>query len=176
MKYLALLRGINVGGRRKVLMADLKLLFNTLGFANISTYIQSGNIFFEATEEKRVLESTITTAIINTFDFEVPVTVIEVDQLQNLVNKNPYAINSAIERLHVTFLKEKPNQELVNKIKEVDVSPDLFEVIENFVFLNIEGKYHKSKLSNNFIEKKLKVSATTRNWKTINKLIELSKK
>lgn len=176
MKYLIFLRGINVGGHRRVLMADLKKLFNDLGFNNVSTYIQSGNVLFETTKDKQDIETSVTEGIANTFGFEVPVIVISLIELQSLLSKNPYTVNTAIKRLHVIFLKDLPSKELIDKIKESDFTPDLFKVVENYVFLNIEDKYHKSKLSNNFFERQLNVNATTRNWKTINKLIEISEK
>ena len=174
MKYLAILRGINVGGHRKILMADLKVLFTTLGFENISTYIQSGNVFFETNKERKDIENSIVKGIEDTFGFKVPVIIIQVEELKAIKSKNPYVENNGVEKLHVTFLNEKPSKEIVDEINGMDFTPDKFSVIERLVFLNIEGKYHKSKLSNNFFEKKLGVVATTRNWKTINKLIELS--
>lgn len=174
MKYIAVLRGINVGGHRKILMADLKLLLMKLGLTNITTYIQSGNVIFEATENKEVLEEKITQGIYDSYGFEVPVIVILVTVFEELLSANPYLGNTAVEKLHVTFLKEIPLKENIEGLKGLEVTTDRFQIIEQTVFLAIKDKYHKSKLSNNFFEKQLKVRATTRNWKTITKLIELS--
>ena len=174
MKYITILRGINVGGHKKILMADLKALLNQLGLINIATYIQSGNVIFEATEKKDVLEQKITKVIYENYGFDVPVIVIPTNVFEKLAVINPYLNNTAVEKLHVTFLKESPNKEYVKNLESVEITTDKFIIIDQAVFLAIDNKYHKSKLSNNFFEKRLKVTATTRNWKTITKLIELS--
>ena len=176
MKYIAILRGINVGGHRKILMADLKLLLAQLNLRSIITYIQSGNVIFETNEPKQALEEKIALLIQENYDFEVPVIVIPAAIFKKLSALNPYINNTAAERLHVTFLKESPSEENILLTEDFTCDPDRFSIIEQAVFLNIEDKYHKSKLSNNFFENQLKVTATTRNWKTITKLIELSEK
>lgn len=176
MKYIAILRGINVGGHKKILMADLKLLLTQLGLMNITTYIQSGNVIFEATETKEILEEKITKTIHRNYDFEVPVIVIPTNVFRKLSSVNPYLNNTTVEKLHVTFLKQSPNNEYIAKLENLEVTADKFIIIDQAVFLAIDDKYHKSKLSNNFFEKQLKVTATTRNWKTVMKLIELSNK
>ena len=177
MKYIALLRGINVGGRRKVLMADLKLLLEQLNLTNIITYIQSGNVIFEADETKEVLENKITKGIYENYNFDVPVIVIPVTVFEKISSLNPYLNNTALEKLHVTFLKQLPSKENITQLENLEITTDnKFKVIEQTVFLAIEDKYHKSKLSNAFFEKQLKVNATTRNWKTIMKLTALNDK
>ena len=175
MKYLAILRGINVGGHRKILMKDLKELLSNLGLTEIKTYIQSGNVVFQSKESLTVLETTIAQIIKKNYNFEVPVIIIPVADLQKIPQLNPYLNTTAVEKLHVTFLSSLPETEKIEKIASTDFLPDKFRIIAQTVFLCIDGKYHKSKLSNNFFEKELKVTATTRNWKTIMKLIELSK-
>ncbi len=80
-----------------------------------------------------------------------------------------------ISHLHLTFLKQNAIQENINHIRTYDFEPDRFEIDNQAVFVYCEGKYHQSKLTNNFFEKKLKVGATTRNWKTVLKLLELSR-
>lgn len=176
MKYITILRGVNVGGHKKILMADLKVLLNQLGLTNITTYIQSGNVIFEATEKKDVLEQKIAKIIYENYGLDVPVIVIPTNVLEKLANINPYLSNIAVEKLYVTFLKEKPSTENRVQLENLEITLGKFTLIEQVVFLAIEDKYHKSKLSNNFFEKQLNVTATTRNWKTITKLIELSNK
>lgn len=106
----------------------------------------------------------------------MPIIIRSVEEIKHLVETNPYLKKEGvqIENLCVTFLSEVPTEENLEKINTYDYSPDLFQIIANNTFLFIEGKYHKSKLTNNFFEKKLQVSATTRNWKTVSKLLELS--
>ena len=176
-KLISILTGINVGGKRKILMADLRKLYDELGFKNSQTYIQSGNVFFDYTGKKKIaaIESMIYEAIHKAYGFEVPVIVRTVAEIRNAYNNNPFATeDTAIEHLHLTFLKEIPTAEHLEKINTYDYPSDQFKIIGKDAYIYCEGKYHKSKLTNNFFEKKLKVAATTRNWKTMKKLLELS--
>lgn len=178
-KYIAILRGINVGGKRKILMADLKELFSKLGFSYIETYIQSGNVIFnmKTKEDNLILANKIEQSILKNFKFEVPVIVRSVDEFKDVISKNIFAKEKEtdIERLHLTFLKEVPETEKSEKIKSYNYYPDNFKIIGKNVFVYCSGKYSDSKLTNSFFENKLQVSATTRNWKTVLKLSELSK-
>ena len=177
-KYIAILRGINVGGKRKILMADLKTIFSKLEFTNIETYIQSGNVIFISKKDASNinLSNKIERAISENYNFEVPVIVMSVTELNEAISKNPFFEKNEldIERLHLTFLKAMPETNILEKIKTYDSSPDKFKIINKNVFVYCSGKYSNSKLTNKFFETKLKVSATTRNWKTVLKLSELS--
>ena len=174
-KKIAILRGINVGGKRKILMKDLKALCENLGLEQIQTYIQSGNLIFKSDNQNSELEKILEKVILEKFEFEVPVIVRDSKELKIASRRNPFfRQNSDINSLHLTFLKEKPSNENFDKIQTYNYEPDKFKINENDVFIYCEGKYHQSKLSNNFFEKKLKVGATTRNWKTVLKLIDLS--
>jgi uncharacterized protein (DUF1697 family) len=174
-KHIAILRGINVGGKRKILMADLKQLFKDLNFSDVTTYIQSGNVIFSSkkSEDTLSLANKIEKSISKNYDCTVPVIVRTADEIENAILKNPFikGEETNIERLHLT---EKETEKL-EKIKTYNYSPDLFEIIDRDVFVYCSGKYHNSKLTNNFFENKLKISATTRNWKTVLKLSQLSK-
>lgn len=175
---IAILRGINVGGKRKILMADLKELMGNLGFQNIQTYIQSGNLIFNVNDklENKEITQEIERAILKKFDFEVPVIVLSAEEIENAVANNPYYKAGAdINKLHLTFLNEVPNKDKQEIAESFDYTPDQFEIIGRNAFIYCEDSYHKSKLTNDFFEKKLKVKATTRNWKTVLKLWELSK-
>ena len=175
-KKIAILRGINVGGKRKILMADLKALCQKLGWTNVVTYIQSGNLIFDSEKQNSQLENTLEKAISSKYGFDVPVIIRNADELQTSIGNNSFAAGDTdITKLHLTFLKEKPSEENVEKIKTYNYEPDKFEIEEKHVFIYCAGKYHQTKLTNNFFENKLKVGATTRNWKTILKLQELSR-
>ncbi|MPQ48255.1 DUF1697 domain-containing protein [Marinifilum sp. N1E240] len=174
-RYISLLRGINVGGKRKILMADLKALYTEMGFKNCVSYIQSGNVIFETQEHSnQELAKSIQEAISKKYGFDVPVIVRTKDEWEQSIKANPYAENCDTASLHLTFLSEVPNAELIKVAKDKDFSPDEFQIINHDVFLHIPGKYHQTKISNQFFEKNLKVSATTRNWKTVMKLWELA--
>ena len=173
-KFVAILRGINVGGRRKLPMSDLKELFQNLGYFEVKTYIQSGNVIFSAEAEEKEIEKAVENAIFEAFNFEVPVICRSAEEFKQSASKNPFFEDAAveIERLHLTFLKELPEQTKVEKLKEYNFYPDEFLVSEKDIYIYCSGKYSDSKLSNSFFENKLKVPATTRNWKTVLKLAE----
>jgi len=177
-KKIAILRGINVGGKRKILMADLRSLCEKLGMKEVQTYIQSGNVIFQADNSLSDTEwaDKIAQAITKKYGFEVPVIVMPAKQLAKLVQQNPFyeTEETDITRLHLTYLKEKPSKENRVATEAYNYEPDRFVINKQAVFIYCEGKYHKSKLTNTFFEKKLKVPATTRNWKTVLKLVELS--
>lgn len=97
-------------------------------------------------------------------------------EIAKVANNNPFLQQKEtdITQLHLTFLKELPTSENLSKINAYNYEPDQFVMEGKNAFIFCEGKYHKSKLTNSFFEKKLKVTATTRNWKTVLKLLELS--
>ena len=176
--YISILRGINVSGQKKILMVDLKLLFEKLKFENVTTYIQSGNVVFKSSTELTDLELSkmIEAEIFKKYKFEVPVISRTKKELENVISSNPFLKekNIRIEKLHVTFLSEKPNNDLVESIGHLNFSPDQFFINEKEVYLYIPESYGETKLSNKFFENKLKVTATTRNWKKVNKLAEIT--
>jgi len=176
-KYISILRGINVGGNRKILMKELKVLYEKLGFAEVETYIQSGNVVFESdlTLLTADLEAKIEQAIIETFGFDVSVIIRTADEWAKSIVNNPFwkEKDADIDRLHLTCLKEVPSPELLEKIKLFQFLPDRYEVIGRDVFIFCAAGYGTSKLVNSFFESKLKVPATTRNWKTVMKLNEM---
>lgn len=176
-KYIAILRGINVGGKRKILMADLRLHFQELGFTNIQTYIQSGNVVFETNgeENRQNIAVKVEKQIHETYGFEVPVIVRTADEIRQIVSENTFLKEGvAIEKLYLTFLKEQPAPESIDKIKSYNYSPDRYKIMGSNVYGLCASKYSNTKYTNNFFEKKLKTSATTRNWKTVLKLLKMT--
>ncbi len=175
-KRIAILRGINVGGKRKLPMADLKALLTQLNFSNVITYIQSGNVVFDTEQDlsDEALSQLLEKDIANTFQLDVPVIIRSPEALKSAVETNPFLKDADIAQLHLTFLSTEPANNLAQEIATIDFAPDQFHIQGNDVFIQCEGKYHQTKLSNTFFEKKLKVKATTRNWKTVMKLLELS--
>ncbi len=177
MKHIALLRGINVGGKRKILMADLRALFEELGFTAVETYIQSGNVVYDDLKTVNPVESVrrIMDAVREQYGYEVPVMVLPATELKIAFDQNPYFQTNPedVNKLHLTFLSDLPEKEKADAIAEIDFAPDQFVMTGKHVFIWCEGKYHESKLTNNFFEKKLGVQATTRNWRTVMKLAEM---
>jgi len=177
MRFIAILRGINVGTGRKVPMADLKNLCESLGLKNVQTYIQSGNLFFEMAQPEPVsaLETRLQKAFSETFGFEIPVLIRTSEEWAESIAQNPFlkGENADIDRLHLTCLKELPSPELLEKIRTFQYLPDRYEIIGRDVFIFCAAGYGTSKLVNSFFESKLKTPATTRNWKTVIKLNEM---
>ncbi|MBD0402773.1 DUF1697 domain-containing protein [Flammeovirga sp. EKP202] len=173
-KYISLLRGINVGGRRKILMKDLKELYQKEEVEELQTYIQSGNVLFQS---KAIVEAdfsqVIKERIQEQYGFDVPVITVDLQTLKNVVKLNPYfGENVSIDSLHLTVLSIIPEKDKLEQIVS-PVNGDEFFIHDRFVFIHCQGKYSQSKLSNQYFEKKLGVEATTRNWKTVEKLIAL---
>jgi uncharacterized protein (DUF1697 family) len=177
--YISILRGINVSGHRMIKMQTLKELFTDLGFENIQTYIQSGNIVFQHKKtDPQKLEKKIAKAITEKSTFDVPVIVKKLEELQQIIAANPFLKDKTKElaHLHITFLTDEPDTESVNKIKAGSYQPDEFYLVNKVIYLYCPNNYGNSKLTNGFFEKKLSLTATTRNWKTTNELINIALK
>jgi uncharacterized protein (DUF1697 family) len=175
--YIAILRGINVSGQKIIKMEVLKLLYMELGFQHVQTFIQSGNVIFQSSiSESGELESIITRKIEEIFNFYVPVIVLAREELKLIIENNPYAKieNIDVSLLHVTFLSELPASSNIDKLQHITFENDEFFIENKAIYLYIKGGYGKTKLSNNFFESKLKVKATTRNWKTTCELLKLA--
>lgn len=172
-KYVCILRGINVGGHNKILKDDLIELFECLNYKFVNTYIQSGNIGFSTSENRSTsdLAIDIQLAIADEFDLGLPVIVRSQNEMEEIVKNNPFDTE---ENVHLTFLKEIPSKEELEIIKKYNFTPDEYKIIGKNVYLKCGDKYSKTKLNNQFFERYLKVKATTRNWKTVKKLNQLS--
>ncbi len=174
--YLSLLRGINVSGQKSIKMLDLKALYETLQFTNVTTYIQSGNVVFKSTETNtQKIAELISNAIKTQYHFDVPVTVITATNLYDIAHNNTYVINNnhSIETLHVTLLNTSPTIDKLTLLSAGNYGADAYIINNTTVYLHCPSGYGTTKLSNNYLEAKLKTSATTRNWKTILKLLEI---
>ena len=172
--YISILRGINVSGQKKIIMADLVKLYEDLGFTDVKTYIQSGNVVFNSTKKvsNSLLVKQIETKINEIYGFQVPVIIRTVDELSKIIASNPFK-NETSENLYITFLSNLPNSNHLENLTELNYLLDEFIVIEKEIYLNVSS-YGTTKLSNSFFENKLKVTATTRNWNTVNKLLAIS--
>ncbi len=177
--YICILRGINVSGHRIIKMDALRNLFQKLLFQDIQTYIQSGNVIFKSDQQnKKQLEESIQSKILEVFGFEVSVLVKSIEELTTVFDNNPFIISGSedVSKLHVTFLSNKPDEINIESLSEVNFGSDKYKIINDVVYIFCpENGYGKSKLSNQLIESKLKVNATTRNWKTITQLLDLVK-
>jgi uncharacterized protein (DUF1697 family) len=177
--YISLLRGINVSGQKQIKMTDLKGLYEQLGFSNVETYIQSGNVIFKTNETltKTELESNIEKVIAQKYGFDVPVLILKLNDLKLAFNGVPFTQENQFEDFtYITFLKNIPNTTNIEPILLKDYSPERLVITNNIIYLYCPTGYGRTKLNNNFFESKLKVMATTRNYNTCLKLIELAEK
>ncbi len=173
--YIALLRGINVGGHKKIKMIELRTHLLAIELADVQTYIQSGNIVFKSEiKDVHKLEHIIHLKILKEYGFEVPVIVLTIDNLESAILNNPFK-EMELDKLCFTFLDEVPLTENLDQLNALDYSPEKFEVKAQTIFIYFPNGFGRAKLSNNLFENKLKVRATSRNWNTVNKLIEMSK-
>ena len=176
--YLSLLRGINVSGQKIIKMADLALLYKDLGFNEISTYLQSGNVIFTCpNNEPAGLVDHIEAAIKHRFGFDVTVIIRTQQELRQIIETNPFLGRQEInpDKLHVTFLRQLPSDAELGQLDIPNAGLDEFMVREREVFLFCPNGYGRTKLTNNVFEKRLKTPATTRNWKTIIALFDMTK-
>jgi uncharacterized protein (DUF1697 family) len=178
--YITLLRGINVSGHKTILMDDLKILFEKMDFGEVKTYIQSGNVVFMTggTFTDAELVQRIQQTVASKYNFYVPVFIRSREDLEKILADNPFLKEKDInpDRLHVTFLSDGPRPSDREAISKYDFSPDRFYLVRNEVYLYCPQGYGNTKISNLFFENRLKVNATTRNWKTVIKLVDLASK
>lgn len=175
--HIAFLRGINVNGKRKVPMQSLRALCESLGLKDVKTYIQSGNIVFKSSRQKTTsLETLLINAIEKEYEFEVPVIVKTIDEVEDILEQNPYKNKEELDanRVYFVLFNEVIIEEFLQKLEAETFVNEEFHVGENCIYLKCKIGYGKAKLDNNFIERKLKITATTRNYRTMNKLVELA--
>lgn len=175
--YISMIRGINVGGKR-IKMEDLRDLYGSLGFETVKTYIQSGNVIFKSdNDDSEDLAEQIQQKIFQTFNYQVEVVIRTMEELKKVIRSSPYA-DKEEEYLHVTFLSDTPSEAMVQTIDPENIkgikSSEEFVVQSREIYLYLPHGYGRTKLNNNFFEKKLGLNATTRNWKTVNKLLQMA--
>jgi uncharacterized protein (DUF1697 family) len=174
MVYISLLRGVNVGGR-KMLMAELKELYESLKFRQVTSYIQSGNIIFKSSNQKvEELEKEIEGELYENYDFQVPIFIRKVNEFKKIIEDNPFS-KEDLTKVYITFLKRKPENLSVNLIDDRKDESEKFQIREREIYLFLPQGYGRTKISNNFFENRFKLKATTRNWRTVNRLYKLAK-
>jgi len=172
--YIALLRGINVGGHKKVPMAELRELLSKSGFENVKTYIQSGNVTFQSSKtDTNSLEKRIKSLILGEFGFEVPILVRTNQQLKMIFNNCPFSDVKKTESYFV-LLSESPSKKNIDEVSAKTYPDDTYIIINDCIYLHCAKGYGRSKFNLNYFERKLNVKATARNYKTMVKLLSLS--
>ncbi|MCO5246738.1 MAG: DUF1697 domain-containing protein [Anaerolineae bacterium] len=175
--YIALLRGINVGGHKKIKMEDLRAMYEALGFENVASYVQSGNVVFDSAETKpAALAARIEAQIAKTFGHEVLVFIRDADDLRRIIAGNPFADRANINpaRLMVAFLNEPLTEAAVDALAASDDSDDEFVVAGKEIYLYFPDGSGRSKLAAALSGKKLGTASTTRNWNTVTALADMA--
>jgi len=175
-RYVALLRGVNVGGKNKLPMAELRAIYADVGCTDARTYIQSGNVVFTAApgaEEK--IRNAVARRITEQFGFKVPVVIRTGRELRKVAATNPF-LNSGADAasLHVAFLADAPAKAAVKSL-DPDRSPgDAFTLLGREIYLHTPNGVARTRLTNDYFDAKLGTISTVRNWRTVLKLVEMT--
>lgn len=175
-RHVGLLRGINVGGKHRVPMKELRALFERNGCADVETYIQSGNVVFRAPPAALAkLALSLPLAMEKTFGFPIPLVLRSADAMNRIVSANPFlAAGHPSDTLHVIFLRDLPD-DLAARGLDPERSPgDEFTILGQDVFVRCPNGVAKTKLTNAWLDSKLKTISTGRNWRTVMTLLELA--
>jgi uncharacterized protein (DUF1697 family) len=173
----ALLRGINVGGKNKLPMKDLAAMFAVAGCSDVRHFIQSGNILFRAAPRVSAnLPDVIAKAIKIKFGFGAPVLLRTIEEMEAVVARNPYFTKDVDENLlYVMFLAAQPDDAGIASLDPNRSQPDLYQVHGKEIFMHLTTGAAKTKLTNDYFDRRLATTSTSRNWRTVNKLLELMK-
>ncbi|MDP4551563.1 DUF1697 domain-containing protein [Alkalihalobacillus macyae] len=177
--YIGFLRGINVGGRNKIKMADLRAMLEEMNLSNVKTYIQSGNLLFDSDQPEDSLCDRIEKQIKATFDLTVPVVLRTAKEVENIRESCPFSkeqlskaeASSTGESLYVALLSEFPSQEAITTLSSCTFEKEDFHVHGRNVYLLFYDSIRNAKITTKL--NKVDSKATIRNWKTINKLLDL---
>lgn len=175
--YISILRGINVSGKNLIKMDLLRKSYENLGLQHVKSYVQSGNVIFcGKNSSPQEWEQKISQQIEKDFGSQVPVIVLTLDQLKQIIKNQPFSKEMQKDSafLHVTFLSSTPESYDLNVIKDKQQTEEEIAISGKVVYLYCPHGYGRTKLTNSFLENKLKVCATTRNWKTTNELLRLA--
>ena len=175
--FIAILRGINVSGKKIIKMDVLTKLLEEIKLENVTTYVQSGNAVFSTNLTNiKEIGDLIHDKIVESLSFEVPVLILTIEKLKNIIENNPFLKDLSIDKefLHYTFLANKPEEINTEKVESSKTEDEQYFVADDVVYLYCPSGYGKTKLTNNFFEKLLNVSATTRNQNTTTSLLQLA--
>jgi uncharacterized protein (DUF1697 family) len=173
--YVALLRGINVGGKHLVPMKALKAVVAGLGHGDVATYIASGNVVFtSAREDEARVAAGLEAGITKAFGLSIPVVLRTHEELAMVAAHNPFP-KKDLARLYVTFLGRAPSGKALARLDPRRSAPDEYVVHGRDVYLHLPAGFGKTTLTVDYFQKHLETPATTRNWNTVNTLVELSR-
>ena len=180
MRYVAFLRGINVGGRKLIKMEELARIFTGAGLKNVRTYIASGNVIFESgSTNETALRKKIEKVLRQTLGYEVTVVLLTLGELESIVTRNPFkrrASGAGVVQ-YVVLLADEPKSKIQIPLISTTENLEVFEVTDRAAFIILRRKKNgRSGYPNNFVEKQLGVAGTTRNWSTLKKILQAAEK
>ena len=164
-------------GHNVIKMARLTGLFSQMGYADAETYIQSGNIVFTcANMNVDAISSGIHKGILSEFGLDIAVITRASGEMREIISANPFLEEPDFDasKMAVLFLESTPSDEQIQKVAGIDYPPDKFRIIGNEIYIYCPNGFGKTKLYTNFFESKMKVTGTARNWRTVNKLLEMA--
>lgn len=174
--HVALLRGVNVGGKNRLPMKDLRAMFALAGCEAVATYIQSGNVVFKARAHLATrIPTLIASGIEERFGYRVRVLVRTLDELRDVVRANPFlGTVDDLKKLHVAFLADTPESDRVAHLDPDRSAPDAFRVRGREIFLHCPNGLARTRLTNDYFDSKLATTSTVRNWRTVLTLLKMA--
>jgi uncharacterized protein (DUF1697 family) len=168
-----------MAGHNSVKMNDLSNLYRDLGFTDVKTYIQSGNVIFCSNDNEQVpvISKRIEEAILEKFNLNIPVMIRTVPEIKDLSSSNYFLSEENFDpaKMAIIFLHEKCIESQIQKVADVNYPPDRFLISGSEIFIYCPNGFGKTKLYTNFFEKKMGVIGTGRNWKTITTILNIAK-
>jgi uncharacterized protein (DUF1697 family) len=171
--YVILLRGVMPTGKNRVPMAELRLALSEAGLIDVQTYIQSGNVIAQSRLNPAELQCLAHDAIAQRIGADITVIARSPVQIRRVLECSPFA-DAPSSRVYFSLLGARPAASLLGEFLKLDFSPDDVRVVDDTIYTLYATKLSDSRFNNNFFERKLKVTATTRNFNTMSRLVELS--
>jgi uncharacterized protein (DUF1697 family) len=173
--YISMLRGINVGGHKRIKMDQLRASFESLGFQQVKTYIQSGNVLFKTELPPASLSKQIEDKLLGDFGFQVSVILRTSDEMAEIIESNPLLKKRGIDqqKLHVMFLSDAPAAPALKKLAMLTALPEQSCCLAKQIYLYLPNGTAQSSLMKSPLDRALSVVSTTRNWRTVNALHQM---
>jgi len=173
MTYFAFLKGVNVSGHRIIKMAELKAMFEAMGFKNVRTFIQSGNVVFESQAKADALKKKIETGLAKSLGYNVNVIIRSKDEMEKIVKDYPFTRIKGHEecKIAVGYLDSEPSKNSVKELEAINTDTEMIKIKGNNLYHLVRGNFSDSIFfKKNIVEKTLNVICTARNWNTTNKI------
>lgn len=172
-KFIALLRGINVGGHKKFPKADQLKMLSALGFQDSQVYLHTGNWIFNSSESSSNISAKIEKVLTETYDWEVPVLVLNASELEEILNKCPFSEEVKVQS-YFMILKTGPTPEKISAVEAIHYPNEEFRISTKCIYYYCTKGYGQAKMSGTFFEKKLGVAITARNYNTMKRILDMT--